>query len=679
MNQKWKKVTAEVVCAALVVAGVGTTVFAVNNDKNADAKQETAAVSETSGKKIPGGAALDETVYVLADADGSVKKCIVSDWVDGTDKDDYTQQETQQKPPVEMSVKYLLDGVETAPDQMAGKSGKVKIRFDYTNNQTETVKINGKQETMHVPFAALTGILLDNNVFTNVRVTNGRVVNDGDRTLIVGIALPGLTDNLKLENEDVELPEYIEVSADVQNFEMANTMTLVTNMVFNEIDTDKLDSADGLKDAIGKMTDAMSQLMGGSNQLYDGLSTLYEKSTQLADGTGKLAAGASQLQNGAAQLNGGAQQLAGGSTQLVEGLDMLAANNDALNAGAGQIFDALLSVADTQLAEAGLAIPALSSDNYAEILNGVIASLDETNVAAQAQQQARAAVTQAVEAKRGEVVAAVTDAVKAQVAQGVTEAVQQGVFEKVLAAMGMTPEQYQQGVEAGVITAEQQAAVQAALDGQMASEEVQGLIAANVEAKMQSEEMQGLIAAKTEEQVAALIEQNMNSPEVQAKITAALEQARSGAAKVSALKEQLDSVSTFYTGLTTYTAGVATAKSGAHQLNGGIAELNKGAAQLVSGANALADGANTLNGNMPALLDGVAQLRDGDKKLVDGLQEFNKQGIQKLANLVDGDLDEMAQRLKTSIDISKQYRSFTDAKGADDSQVKFIYRTDSIG
>lgn len=679
MNQKWKKVTAEAVCAALVVAGVGTTVFAVSNDKNADTKQETAAVSETAEKQIPGGAALDETVYVLADADGSVKKCIVSDWVDGTDKDDYTQQETQQTPPVEMSVKYLLDGVETAPDQMVGKSGKVKMLFTYTNNQTETVKIDGKQETFHIPFAALTGMLLDNNVFTNVRVTNGRLVNDGDHTLIVGLALPGLNENLKLENQEIELPEYIEVSADVQNFEMANTMTLVTNMVFNEIDTDTLDSADGLKNAVGKMTDAMSQLMGGSNQLYDGLTTLYEKSTQLADGTGKLAAGASQLQDGASKLNGGAQQLAGGSNQLVEGLDLLVANNDALNAGAGQIFDALLSAANTQLAEAGLSIPALSRDNYAEILNGVIASLDETNVAAQAQEQARAAVTQAVEAKRGEVVAAVTEAVKAQVTQGVTEAVQQGVFAKVLEAMGMTPEQYQQGVEAGVITSEQQAAVQAALDSQMASEAVQGMIAANVETKMQSEEIQGMIAAKTDEKIAELIEQNMNSPEVQAKITAALEQARSGAAKVSGLKEQLDSVSTFYTGLTTYTAGVATAKSGAHQLNGGIADLNKGTTQLVSGANELAGGINTLNGNVPALLDGVSKLRDGNKKLVDGLQEFNKQGIQKLANVVDGDLDAIAQRLKASLEISKQYRSFTDAKGTEDSQVKFIYRTDSIG
>ncbi len=678
MNQKWKKLTAEVVCAALVVAGVGTTVFAVNNEKNTDQKQDNASVSATSDKKS-GSTAFDETVYVLAGADGSMKKCIVSDWVDGPDKDDYIQNESTQTPPVEMSVKYMLDGVETAPDQMAGKSGKVKIRFDYKNNKTETVKINGKQETLHVPFAALTGILLDNNVFTNVRVTNGRLVNDGDRTLIVGIALPGMTDNLKLESDEVELPEYVEITADVQNFELANTMTLVTNMVFNEIDTDKLDSADGLKDAIGKMTDAMSQLMGGSNQLYDGLTTLYEKCTLLADGSGKLASGASQLQDGAAQLNGGAQQLAGGSKQLVNGLDLLVANNDALNGGAGQIFDALLSVANGQLAEAGLSIPALNRDNYVEILNGVIASLDETNVAAQAQQQARAAVTQAVEAKRGEVVAAVTDAVKVQVTQGVTEAVQQGVFAKVLEAMGMTPEQYQQGMEAGAITAEQQAQIKAAVDGQMASAEVQGLIATNVDAKMQSEEIQGLIQAKTEEQVAALIEQNMNSPEVQAKITAALEQARSGAAKVSALKEQLDSVSTFYNGLTTYTAGVAAANSGAHQLNDGIVVLNDGAAKLAGGAHELAGGANTLNSNMPALLDGVSQLRDGNKKLVDGLQEFNHQGIEKLANAINGDLENVAERLKTSIEISQKYRSFTDENSADDSQVKFIYRTDSIG
>ena len=53
------------------------------------------------------------------------------------------------------------------------------IRFDYENHCTTTATVDGKEETLYVPFAALTGMLLDNERFTNIEVTNGRVVNDG--------------------------------------------------------------------------------------------------------------------------------------------------------------------------------------------------------------------------------------------------------------------------------------------------------------------------------------------------------------------------------------------------------------------------------------------------------------------------------------------------------------------
>ena len=52
--------------------------------------------------------------------------------------------------------------------ELAGKSGKVTIRYTYKNNQYEMRDINGKQEKIYVPFAMLTGIVLDNDVFTNI-------------------------------------------------------------------------------------------------------------------------------------------------------------------------------------------------------------------------------------------------------------------------------------------------------------------------------------------------------------------------------------------------------------------------------------------------------------------------------------------------------------------------------
>ena len=61
-----------------------------------------------------------------------------------------------------ISGKMLIDGKDIAPAELAGKSGKVTIRFDYENHCTTTATVDGKEETLYVPFAALTGMLLDN-------------------------------------------------------------------------------------------------------------------------------------------------------------------------------------------------------------------------------------------------------------------------------------------------------------------------------------------------------------------------------------------------------------------------------------------------------------------------------------------------------------------------------------
>ena len=712
MNSKIKRPLAAILCCAVLLGGVGATVFAMTSEKKQEQPEEKPALLATENEAE---LVKDETVYVLAGADGSVEKIIVSDWIknsvgsnsfsdkseltnienikgdesytmngdnmrvwDAQGNDIYYQGNIEKELPVNLSVSYKLDGKSISPEELAGKSGKVTIRFDYKNNQSQMVEIDGKQEKIYVPFAMITGMMLDNGIFTNVDVSNGKLINDGDRTIIAGIAFPGLQSNLNVDKEKFEIPDYVEITADVKNFEMTNTVTIATNEIFNRLNTDELDSVDELTDSLDELTDAMDQLMDGSSQLYDGLCTLLDKSGELVNGIRSLADGAAKLKNGAGDLDNGAADLADGAKQLTEGLGQLTANNDTLNAGSRQVFDSLLNMANTQLAAAGLSVPKLTVENYAEVLNGVIASLDTANVAKQAQEVALQKVTAAVNEQKDTITAGVTAAVKAQVAAKVTEAVRENAEAQVLASQGMTKEQYEAAVNAGMITAEQQAQITAVIDVQMESETVKATIDANVNTQMQSEDIKKTIAAKTEEQVKLLIEQNMNSAEVQAQITAALEQAKSGAASISALKEQLDSYNTLYTGLGQYTAGVASAKNGADALNAGSAQLKGGTAELYAGMNELYNGIFTLKNGAPALAEGVTALRDGAMKLSDGLKEFNEQGIQKLVDAVDGDLGGLFARIKATADVSKDYKSFSGLSDDMDGQVKFIYRTDSV-
>ena len=195
-----------------------------------------------------------------------------------------------------LSVTYQLDGKSITAEELAGKSGKVTIRYTYTNRQYKTVEIDGRQEKIYVPFAMLTGLMLDNKVFSNVTVTNGKVVDDGSHTVVVGIAFPGMQSNLNLSSEKFEIPESVEITADVRNFRMTNTVTLATNEIFSRLDTSKLDGkVEDPRESLNTLTDAMQQLTDGSSKLYDGLNTLLEKSGELIAGINKLADGAASL------------------------------------------------------------------------------------------------------------------------------------------------------------------------------------------------------------------------------------------------------------------------------------------------------------------------------------------------------------------------------------------------
>lgn len=706
MKTKVRKLIALTLCMVLLVGNAAAHAF-VGRD-NAAAK--TAAAAEADG------VSKEETVYVLAGADGSVQKIIVSDWIknpqgeskltdtgaltdvenvkgdetytmnadnlrvwDAQGNDIYCKGSIDKELPVGINVSYALDGKNISAEELAGKSGTVTIRYTYENYQYETVKIDGREEKIYVPFAMLTGLLLDGSRFSDVTVTNGRVVNDGTHIVVVGMALPGLQENLQIDAEKLELPEYVEITAKVENFKLGNTVTLATNELFNKLDTESFDSLDGLTDSLGDLTDAMGKLMSGSSQLYEGLCTLLEKSGQLVDGINQMASGAEALKNGAAQVDGGAAALVSGSQELANGLGTLSANSATLNGGAAQVFNTLLQTANAELEKAGLEVPTLTIGNYADVLNGVIDSLDPDSIAQQIQETARAQVTEKVNAQIDVIRAAVTAEVEKQVRVGVEDYCRtQVALPQVLAAMGMTVDEYNAGVASGAISEEVQAQVNAAVDAAMATEQMQAVIDAQVAEKMASDEMKATVEENVTAEVARQIELAMNSAEVQGQITAALEQAASGAASVSALKEQLDTYAGFYYGLQTYTAGVDSAKEGADSLSAGAGTLKAGTATLSSGMDTLYNGILTLKNGAPALVSGVTELRDGALQLSDGLKEFDKQGVEKLVDAVDGDISGLLTRLKATVDVSKDYQSFTGLTDGMTGEVRFIYRTDAI-
>ncbi len=171
-----------------------------------------------------------------------------------------------------------------------GKIGKVKIRFDYTNTTSYTETVNGEKQTVSVPFAAVTGLVLGDG-FENIEVTNGKAEVSDSSSVVLGYALPGLKDSLGIKDKDldgdVNIPEYMEMTADVENFSMPAAMTFVVN-ASDYVSTDGIDTSD-LDDMINDLKDASTQLQDGSKTLAEGTDTLADGLSTLQSKLGTFA------------------------------------------------------------------------------------------------------------------------------------------------------------------------------------------------------------------------------------------------------------------------------------------------------------------------------------------------------------------------------------------------------
>ena len=232
--------------------------------------------------------------------------------------------------PVKVHITYVLDGKQLSASEVAGKSGHLTIRYEFENTSYETVSINGAEERIYTPFTVITAMMFEKESFKNAEGKNIRIIEDGDTLVVAGYAMPGLSESLALEDSE-SVPDYLEVSADVESFEMKSTLTIVTAGLLNDVDTSKLDF-EGLSDA-GALTSAMDQLIEGSASLTSGLD--------------QLASGADALAQGAGQLSSSLQTAKAGMPAMVEAVSQMRAASGQITSGASVVHATELKIKET--------------------------------------------------------------------------------------------------------------------------------------------------------------------------------------------------------------------------------------------------------------------------------------------------------------------------------------------
>ena len=747
-----------IIAGVLVVTLVatGSSVYSVNAAKAGSAATETVEETEVSEETedtedaesslkelLDNGSRVsekeigkEETVYVIADNTGKEQKIIVSDHLINNDDKDTLEDASTLKDienvkgdetftqsgnkvtwqadgndifyrgtsesglPVTQKLTYYLDGKEVTPEELAGKSGEVTIRFDYTNNQKVTAEIDGKDEDIYVPFMAVSGMILGDE-FSDIEVENGKVISDGSNNVVVGYALPGLKESLNVKDSDfdgdVTIPDYVEVKAKVENFKLDTTMTVVMNAT-NFISADGDNDTSKLDEVFDTLTDAMDQLTDGSAELADGVDTLKSKMGDFKDGVGTL-------QSGVHAYTDGAGKIASGITQLSDSIPTLSNGVGTLNSSAATIADGVelldntLKTSFTDQEKAAMQTQAASAvDAMAEeIKNQASATVDSRAEAIKNQasavvdsradeikSQAEAVVdgrADAIRSQATQMVDGKADDIKNQATQQVTAKFDNGKYDEVKneaaqeiganmssmtgsltssadvqtlingAAFATIAAQYptetaadiQTNHAAEIAAAQQQIAAQfgntitTAMGGAV-DNLAQGVANAAKRAALETAGEAALGGAKEAAGEAAVTGAKLAAGE--AAITGAKEAA--GEAAVTGAKGAAGEAAVTGAKLAAGTAAVSAAEQTKSTMAASIEQQSSNGYSLVTGARALANGTQSLADAVPALTSGVAQLKNGSAELVSNNQKLND-GVNALSDGTNAVIDGVDQ------------------------------------
>ena len=630
---KNNKVISKVISGTLLCSMVGYTlpVFAYTKDETVYSKMDSngknyKTIVSTHIKNTENADLINDLSDLLNVKNTSGEETYTQDgnkFVWNANKNDiYYQGESSKELPIECNVKYELDGKELSASEIAGKSGKVKITLQYTNKEERTVDINGKKVKIYVPFVVVAGTIIENENARNIEVSSGKVIDDGTKSVVVGMAMPGLQESLEVSKNDVEIPSDVEITMDATNFETSSIISYVTPKVLEEDDLKIFDKLDDVYSQVNTLQKSMNQIQDGANTL--------------ADGTTELANGANTLKDGVTTAYNGAQTI---SSEVAKSTQSL--KNDKTEA----LDNATLETIKKQAAE-----------------SSKLTETQKTQIKAQAQ-------TSSV----------LTEAQKAQItAQAKAKAVLTETQKAQITAQAKQSAVLTQAQKDAITTQAKQSAVltQAQKDTITAQAKQSAVLTEKQKAAIISNAQKSYTIQLTETEKALIIA-TAQSTATQTAVTTALTTAQNTATQTAVTTALTTAQSTATTTAMQTSTTVArqvgnqAKKTFTNQVVSQMSTLGNGLKELTSGLSQLNEGASTL-------ANGTTQVNEGANTLAEGIKTFNEEGIKKICKYINGDVKNLTSRVEKLTDLSKEYNNFTMLDGKNNGEVKFIMIADAV-
>ncbi|MEA4854673.1 MAG: hypothetical protein VB082_10445 [Christensenella sp.] len=625
-------------------------------------EEPVAKNSEAEGEPVK-----EETVYVISDASGSPDKIIVSDWLknagSSTSLQDYSElsdienvkgnetftaeqdgnmtwtpqgtdiyyQGTSNKElPVGIAISYTLDGKETRSEDMEGKSGHVVIQVSYTNRDKQEAEVGGVKKEIYAPYLALSTIALNNDDFKNITVSDGgKVVDDGSRSIVTALTFPGMNENLEITNADQKLPEKVTIEADTNNFSLLTILSVVTNQIFSDMDSDKLGSLDDTKGQLDELLNASRTIEDGAKTLYDGAAQLSDGALTLDHGVSALLTGGNSLVSGSSSLLSGMESISGGAQTLDQKLLELQSGLLTAKTGSQEIAQG------TQLVESNIA---LMTGKIGEAKQGSSDLYDGIEKIAGGAQNLGDGMDNAADTLDKTVAA----------------------DQKVLAYLKGLAQQDPEDQTLQALIGAQEASIQ----GQQG---VSGSLTST-----QGETLRAGVNALTEGAANALsgagdLKDGMSS------LYGLLQQFSGKTTELNNGAQELAG------GITEAYGGSAQLEAGAKELYGYCLQAEEGAGQLNSGAQEMNGGIAALKSGSAALVNGTNSLALGSQELSSGIETFNTDGIDKLYDKLVNELLSKTDVLQAMVSLAGQNQTYGGKPAGMPGSVTYIYRTQSIG
>lgn len=539
--------------------------------------------------------------------------------------DIYYKGETNQELPVKLNIKYELDGKEISSDEIAGKSGKVKITISFENKEEHEVQINGKTEKMYTPFVVATGTYINNDNNKNIEVTNGKAIDDGSKTMVVGLTFPGMQESLNIDKDTLEIPTSIEITMETTNFEMNNIINYTTPKLIEDSELDIFSKLDDIYSKVETLQSASKRIENGAKTLSDGTTTYVEKSEEFNQALNKFSNGVSSANTSYSNIDAGIKNLHSQVPDLTLGTKSLSENLGAVNDGVKTMSD-LLDGSQESMNNLKSGAQGIS-----EGLTGLSAAMKTTDYKEQ------------------------INKINSQI----------DTNKKMITTLNTTTEQLSKVLEDTTLSEATAQAIKAQITANQST--IATLTADNV---------------YLNNMITSLNASNTQIEKLKQQVDTLAKGAGDVSDGVNGLLEQVGVLNTKIKVLNTSTGEMAV---GANKLYKGTLGLEAGTTKLAQGSEQMKAGLSTINTSSQALysannqlVEGAKTIQSGATELAEGTAEFNKTGIDVICNYITGDLKNLETRAEKLKELSDEYNTFTKLDDENKGKVKFITIVDSI-